>query len=170
MKRLFFFLVLTLSIVGQAAAQDVANEIIKLSKAIVDDQKQDLQTRRIAYFKVNVVNYMKMKVRDEVLRDTNDVKGFNDKIKMLNEQSYAMYQFVNLFVKRLSESTKNEAKEVVMTRFRNASINNPLFNDMDLDLVEAYIRTEGYITKFSLDTYWTKALEQARTELRAKGL
>ena len=44
MKRLFFFLVLTLSIVGQAAAQDVANEIIKLSKAIVDDQKQDLQT------------------------------------------------------------------------------------------------------------------------------
>ena len=87
MKRLFFFLVLTLSIVGQAAAQDVANEIIKLSKAIVDDQKQDLQTRRIAYFKVNVVNYMKMKVRDEVLRDTNDVKGFNDKIKMLNEQS-----------------------------------------------------------------------------------
>ena len=164
MKRLFFFLVLTLSLVGQAAAQDVANEIIKLSKAIVDDQKQDLQTRRIAYFKVNVVNYMKMKVRDEVLRDTNDVKGFNDKIKMLNEQSYAMYQFVNLFVKRLSESTKNEAKEVVMTRFRNASINNPLFNDMDLDLVLSYYNNPEYLTSFSLDTDWVKALDEVRSK------
>lgn len=164
MKRLFFFLVLTLSIVGQAAAQDVANEIIKLSKAIVDDQKQDLQTRRIAYFKVNVVNYMKMKVRDEVLRDTNDVKGFNDQIKMLNEQSYAMYQFVNLFVKRLSESTKNEAKEVVMMRFRNASINNPLFNDMDLDLVLSYYNNPEYLTRFSLDTDWVKALDEVRSK------
>ena len=107
---------------------------------------------------------MKMKVRDEVLRDTNDVKGFNDKIKMLNEQSYAMYQFVNLFVKRLSESTKNEAKEVVMTRFRNASINNPLFNDMDLDLVLSYYNNPEYLTRFSLDTDWVKALDEVRSK------
>ena len=164
MKRLFFFLVLTLAISGQAAAQDVANEIIKLSKSIVDDPKQDLQTRRIAYFKVNVINYMKMKVRDEALRDTNDVKGFNDKIKMLNEQSYAMYQFVNLFVKRLSESAKKEAKDIVIARFRNASINNPMFNDTDLDLVLSYYNNPEYLTRFSLDTDWVKALEEIRSK------
>lgn len=165
MKRLFLFLIMALAMSGQAAAQDVANEIIKLSKAIVDDTKQDLQTRRIAYFKVNVINYMKMKVRDEVLRDTNDLKVFNENIKMLNEQSYAMYQFVNLFVKRLSESNKKEAKEVVMTRFRNASINNPLFNDMDLDLVLSYYNNPEYLTRFSLDTDWMKALEEVRDKL-----
>ena len=165
MKRLFLFLIMALAMSGQAAAQDVANEIIKLSKAIVDDTKQDLQTRRIAYFKVNVINYMKMKVRDEVLRDTNDLKVFNANIKMLNEQSYAMYQFVNLFVKRLSESNKKEAKEVVMTRFRNASINNPLFNDMDLDLVLSYYNNPEYLTRFSLDTDWMKALEEVRDKL-----
>ena len=165
MKRLFLFLIMALAMSGQAAAQDVANEIIKLSKAIVDDTKQDLQTRRIAYFKVNVINYMKMKVRDEVLRDTNDLKVFNENIKMLNEQSYAMYQFVNLFVKRLTESNKKEAKEVVMTRFRNASINNPLFNDMDLDLVLSYYNNPEYLTRFSLDTDWMKALEEVRDKL-----
>ena len=165
MKRLFLFLIMALAMSGQAAAQDVANEIIKLSKAIVDDTKQDLQTRRIAYFKVNVINYMKMKVRDEVLRDTNDLKVFNENIKMLNEQSYAMYQFVNLLVKRLSESNKKEAKEVVMTRFRNASINNPLFNDMDLDLVLSYYNNPEYLTRFSLDTDWMKALEEVRDKL-----
>ena len=165
MKRLFLFLIMALAMSGQAAAQDVANEIIKLSKAIVDDTKQDLQTRRIAYFKVNVINYMKMKVRDEVLRDTNDLKVFNENIKMLNEQSYAMYQFVNLFVKRLAESNKKEAKEVVMTRFRNASINNPLFNDMDLDLVLSYYNNPEYLTRFSLDTDWMKALEEVRDKL-----
>ena len=165
MKRLFLFLIMALAMSGQAAAQDVANEIIKLSKAIVDDTKQDLQTRRIAYFKVNVINYMKMKVRDEVLRDTNDLKVFNENRKMLNEQSYAMYQFVNLFVKRLAESNKKEAKEVVMTRFRNASINNPLFNDMDLDLVLSYYNNPEYLTRFSLDTDWMKALEEVRDKL-----
>lgn len=165
MKRLFLFLIMALAMSGQAAAQDVANEIIKLSKAIVDDTKQDLQTRRIAYFKVNVINYMKMKVRDEVLRDTNDLKVFNENMKMLNEQSYAMYQFVNLFVKRLAESNKKEAKEVVMTRFRNASINNPLFNDMDLDLVLSYYNNPEYLTRFSLDTDWMKALEEVRDKL-----
>ena len=165
MKRLFLFLIMALAMSGQAAAEDVANEIIKLSKAIVDDTKQDLQTRRIAYFKVNVINYMKMKVRDEVLRDTNDLKVFNENMKMLNEQSYAMYQFVNLFVKRLAESNKKEAKEVVMTRFRNASINNPLFNDMDLDLVLSYYNNPEYLTRFSLDTDWMKALEEVRDKL-----
>ena len=165
MKRLFLFLIMALAMSGQAAAQDVANEIIKLSKAIVDDTKQDLQTRRIAYFKVNVINYMKMKVRDEVLRDTNDLKVFNENMKMLNEQSYAMYQFVNLFVKRLAESNKKEAKEVVMTRFRNAAINNPLFNDMDLDLVLSYYNNPEYLTRFSLDTDWMKALEEVRDKL-----
>ena len=76
-----------------------------------------------------------------------------------------MYQFVNLFVKRLAESNKKEAKEVVMTRFRNASINNPLFNDMDLDLVLSYYNNPEYLTRFSLDTDWMKALEEVRDKL-----
>ncbi len=164
MKKLFFFLAISLLMAGHAKAQDVANEIKRISKLVVDDQKQDLQSRRIAYFKVNVVDYLKMKVRDEVLKDTNDLKVFNDNIAMINEQSYAMYEFVNLFVKRLSEANKEEAKDIVVARFKNASLNHPLFNDMDLELVQSYVNNEEYLTRFSLDTNWVKALEEIRSK------
>lgn len=164
MKKLFFFLAISLLMAGHAKGQDVANEIKRISKLVVDDQKQDLQSRRIAYFKVNVVDYLKMKVRDEVLKDTNDLKLFNDNIAMINEQSYAMYEFVNLFVKRLSEANKEEAKDIVVARFKNASLNHPLFNDMDLELVQSYVNNEEYLTRFSLDTNWVKALEEIRSK------
>lgn len=164
MKKLFFFLAISLLTAGHAKAQDVANEIKRISKLVVDDQKQDLQSRRIAYFKVNVVDYLKMKVRDEVLKDTNDLKVFNDNIAMINEQSYAMYEFVNLFVKRLSEANKEDAKDIVVARFKNASLNHPLFNDMDLELVQSYVNNEEYLTRFSLDTNWVKALEEIRSK------
>ena len=164
MKKLFFFLAISLLMAGHAKGQDVANEIKRISKLVVDDQKQDLQSRRIAYFKVNVVDYLKMKVRDEVLKDTNDLKVFNDNIAMINEQSYAMYEFVNLFVKRLSEANKEEAKDIVVARFKNASLNHPLFNDMDLELVQSYVNNEEYLTRFSLDTNWVKALEEIRSK------
>lgn len=162
MKKLFLFLSLAMIMAGHAKAQDVANEIKRISKQVVDDQKQDLQTRRIAYFKVNAIDYMKMKIRDEVMRDTNDLKTYNENIKLINEQAYAMYEYVNLFVKRLAAAKTAEAKDIVVARFRTASINNPLFNDMDLELVQSYVNNDSYLTRFSLDTNWEKALEEIR--------
>ena len=164
MKKLFIVLAMSLLAATHIMAQDVANEIKRISKEVADDQKQDLQTRRIAYFKVAVVDYLKMKVREEVLKDTNNIKVFNDNIKMINEQAYAMYEFVNLFVKRLSKADKEEAKEVIMAKFKKASLNNPLFNDMDIELVQSYVNNDGYLTRFSLDTDWVKALEEMRLQ------
>lgn len=163
MRKIFIVLALSLFAATQTKAQDVANEIKRISKEVVDDQKQDLQTRRIAYFKVAVIDYLKMKVREDVMRDTTNVKVFNDNIKMINEQSYAMYEFVNLFVKHLAKADKEEAKEVVVAKFRKASLNNPLFNDMDIELVQSYVNNDGYLTRFSLDTDWLKALEEVRS-------
>ena len=157
MKKLFIVLAMSLLAATHTMAQDVANEIKRISKEVADDQKQDLQTRRIAYFKVAVVDYLKMKVREEVLKDTNN-------IKMINEQAYAMYEFVNLFVKRLSKADKEEAKEVIMAKFKKASLNNPLFNDMDIELVQSYVNNDGYLTRFSLDTDWVKALEEMKLQ------
>lgn len=164
MKNLFFLIAMALLVAMPVKAQDVANEIKRISKAVADDSKKDLQTRRIAYFKVNAVDYIKMKVRDEILKDTTDLKIYNENIKMINEQAYAMYEFVNLFVKRLSEAGKTGAKELVLAKFRNASLNHPLFNDMDLELVQSYVNNEDYLTRFSLDTDWIKALEEIRSK------
>ena len=48
MKKLFFVIAIALMMVGQAKAQEVANEIKRISKAVVDDPKQDVQVRRVA--------------------------------------------------------------------------------------------------------------------------
>lgn len=162
MKKLFFVIAIALMMVGQAKAQEVANEIKRISKAVVDDPKQDVQVRRVAYFKVNVVDYMKMKIRDIVAGNPKDKEAINKNIKMVNEQAYAMYEFVNLYIKQLAEAKTPESKDLVGKEFRAASLNNPLFNDTDLEVVQSYVNNDNYLTRFSLDTNWVKALEEVK--------
>ncbi|MBR6016387.1 MAG: hypothetical protein IK067_04565, partial [Prevotella sp.] len=87
---------------------------------------------------------------------------FNKTVTMLNEQSFAMHEFVNFYMERLGAAKKKEDRDVVMTVFRNASINHPLFNDMDKELILSYYNNENYLTRFSLDTDWVKALAVVR--------
>lgn len=144
-----------------ADAQKVYHEILKLSEKVANDKSKDLQTRKVATFKVDELKYMAMKMR-ELMPDST--------VTLLDNQAYAMYDFVNLYVKKLSEAKSKKDKALILDIFKSASIQNPWFNDMDLDLIEGYIRSEGYITSFSLDTNWMKAVEQARGELRRSGL
>ena len=144
-----------------ADEQKVYHEILKLSEKVANDKSNDLQTRKVATFKVDELKYMAMKMR-ELMPDST--------VTLLDNQAYAMYDFVNLYMKKLSEAKSKKDKALILDIFKSASIQNPWFNDMDLDLIEGYIRSEGYITSFSLDTNWMKAVEQARSELRRRGL
>ena len=143
-------------------AQDVFYEILRTSKAVAEDKSKDIETRKIATFKYDELSYMAMKVRDDVLRDTTDLEFFNQTVKMLNEQSYAMHEFLTLYMKRLTSTKKKTERDIIITVFRDASINNPLFNDLDKELVLAYYNNDNYITQFSLDTDWIKALEAVK--------
>ena len=49
-----------------------------------------------------------------------------------------------------------------MARFKNASISNSRFNDTDKELVLSYYDNSNYMTQFSLDTDWVKALAEVR--------
>ncbi len=71
-----------------------------------------------------------------------------------------MIEFVNLFVSRLSEIKKDKDKEMLKAKFRTATINNSLFNDVDKEVIYSYVDNENYITQFSLDTDWPKALAE----------
>lgn len=161
MKKAIMILVVALSFIADIQAQEVYKEILKLSENTANDNSKDIESRKIATFKVDELKYMAMKTR-EMMPDST--------VNVLDNQAYAMYDFVNLYVKKLSEAKNQKGKDNVAEIFKNASIQNPRFNDMDLDLVESYIRNEGYITKFSLDTDWLKAAGQARRQLREKGL
>ncbi|MDD6940463.1 MAG: hypothetical protein PUI90_05965, partial [Prevotella stercorea] len=79
----------------------------------------------------------------------------------LGQQTDALIEFVNLYVKRLAAAGKKD-KEMVKAKFRAASINNSLFNDVDKEVVYSYVDNDKFITNFSLDTDWVKALEAAK--------
>ena len=161
MKKLLFMLLITLATTQNAKCQEVYKEILRLSTNVANDKSKGLQNRKIATFKVDALNYMAMKM-NEVMPDST--------VRTLDVEAYALYDFVNLYINKISEAKTKKAKADIIGLFKSASLQNPRFNDMDLDLVEAYIKNEGYLTKFSLDTNWSKALEQARTELRKRGL
>ena len=77
-------------------------------------------------------------------------------------QTSAMIDFVNLYIKRLSQEKKKAQKDLIMTRYKNLTIQNALFNDMDKDIIYAYVDNENFLTQFSLDTNWVKCLEDVR--------
>ena len=59
------------------------------------------------------------------------------------------------------EKKKNQ-RDIIMSRFKKVTIENALFNDMDKDIIYAYVDYYNFITQFSLDTNWVKALEEVR--------
>ena len=143
-------------------AQDVFKEIQRMSKSVAKDPTKDIETRKIATFKSDVLTYMGMKIRENVVVDTADIAFFNENVKILNEQSLAMYEFLNMFMEKLSTAGKGREKDIIMTVFKAASINNPYFMDNDHELVLAYYNNDKYLTQFSLDTDWIKALEEVK--------
>ena len=98
-----------------ASAQDVLNEIVKMSQATVNDTTQNIVVRKTAVFKYDAMTYLRSKMlpASAVLSDNVDLKKFNEIIRTLNEQALAMNQYVTLYEKRLKEAKKKN-KDVVM--------------------------------------------------------
>lgn len=146
---------------GSAQAQEVYHEILRLSKAAANDKRNDMESRKVNTFKVDALNYMVMKAREQMPDST---------LTMLNYQAYALYDYVNLYVKKLGEAKSKRAKEHVLQLFRQASVDNPRYYDNDKKVSDAYLFNENFITNFSLDTNWIAAIEQVRKQLRKEGL
>lgn len=148
MKKILIAVVLVcMSFIG-ANAQSVYNEVYRISRQAADSTQLDLESRKVAMFKVNALKYLS----DKSLELMPDSSAY-----MLDRQAYALYDFVDYYTTRLANAKKNSEKEVVMTVFKNATLNNPRFNDPDHDYVWAYINNTNFITPFSLDTDWEKA-------------
>ena len=162
MKKIILMAVISLATATTAMAQDVFRILLDDAKSVADDRTKDIETRKIATFKYDELSYMAMKVRDDVLRDTTNLEFFNKTVTMLNEQSLAMHEYIQLYMERLAKAKKKSDRDIVITIFKDASINNPLFNDMDKELILSYFNNDTFITQFSLDTDWVKALEAVR--------
>ena len=96
MKKILMTAVVLL-LTASANAQDVFKLLLQDAKTVAEDKSKDLETRKIATFKYDELSYMAMQVRDDVLRDSTDLDFFNRTVTMLNEQSFAMYEFIEFY-------------------------------------------------------------------------
>ena len=136
------------------SAQEIYNEVKKIQKqaeTFANDTTKDLNERKISCFKYDAIYYLVDRASQE--------DRFTE--YELGQQTDALIEFVNLYVKRLAAAGKKD-KEMVKAKFRAASINNSLFNDVDKEVVYSYVDNDKFITNFSLDTDWVKALEAAK--------
>ena len=77
-----------------------------------------------------------------------------------------MYDYENLFNKEYSRARTDKQKQRIIKIFRDVSINNPLYNDPDRQFVLSYYNREDFLTQFSLDTNWIKAVAEVKERLK----
>lgn len=157
MKKLFIILALVCMSVLSTSAQEIYDEVRRIekeAKAFANDTKNNLEARKIATFKYDAIYYLIDKASQEPLFSEYE----------LGVQTNAMIEFVNLFVSKLSTLKKNKDKDTLKAVFRTATINNSLFNDVDKEVIYSYVDNENFITQFSLDTDWPKALAEVQSK------
>lgn len=157
MKKLFIILALVCMSVLSTSAQEIYDEVRRIekeAKAFANDTKNNLEARKIATFKYDAIYYLIDKASQEPLFSEYE----------LGVQTNAMIEFVNLFVSKLSTLKKNKEKDMLKAVFRTATINNSLFNDVDKEVIYSYVDNENFITQFSLDTDWPKALAEVQSK------
>lgn len=131
-------------------AQQVYNELRMKARNTVDDQKANMMVRKISQFKLDALNYLAIKMREEMP---------DSSVYFLDKQALAMDNFVNFYIERLIASMQlpNVEQVKMIKMFMDISFSNPLFNDKDMELTLSYYNCQECMTRFSLDTDWRKA-------------
>ena len=149
MKKLI--LLALLAIATTAQGQEAYNELRQKAKTTISNPNANAVVKQISQFKLDALNYMAIKMR-EVMPDSSAT--------FLDKQAIAMDNFVNFYIEKLIESTKQPNVEQVkmIKMFMDASYSNPLFEDKDTELVLSYYNSADSMTRFSRDTDWRKAV------------
>lgn len=154
MKRLASILVASM-LVSTLSAQAIYKEVKMMkqrSETLMNDTTKSMDTRLVACFKNDALYYLISKAGEESTFTEYE----------LGRQANAMVEFVNLYVKRLSEEKRKKDRDIVLAKFKDATIQNSLFNDNDKEVTYGYVDNDRYLTQFSLDTDWVKALAAVR--------
>lgn len=153
MKKIFITLMLFCSFAMQSSAQEIYEEVKNIMasyEAEKNDTTKNIELRKIATFKYDAIYYLLLQTEGETERE-------------LGNQVASMIDFVNLFLERVQEGRKDKKnKELVLAKFKAASLEHAKYNDTDKETVYAYVDHPNFITQFSLDTDWIKALEAVK--------
>lgn len=158
MRKYLLLLIALLGLSAQSvSAQEIYKEVVRLksnAETLMNDTTKSMDVRKVACFKNDALYYLIDKAADAP--DFSEME--------LGRQANAMIDFVNLFVKRLSQERKKKDKDIVMAIYKNATTGNPLFNDPEKEITYGYVDNDNYLTQFSLDTDWVKALNAVKKQ------
>ena len=152
MKKYLLLLIMACFTVSAANAQEIYKEVVRLktnAETLMNDTTKNMDVRKVACFKNDALYYLIDKAADAP--DFSELE--------LGKQANAMIEFVNTFIKRLSQEKKKKDKNIILATYKNATTSNPLFSDPEKEVTYGYVDNEKYITQFSLDTDWVKALQ-----------
>lgn len=158
MKKLFLLLFVITSLSIPSSAQEIYNAMLKSQKEIVNNCNSNLTLKKLAQFKVTALEYLKEKAfkSDKVITT-----------KFMDDQAYYMNEFVNSFIQNVlvNQALKKPDRKKRIMLYVDASGSNPLFEDTDKEVCDAYVTAGNQLTPFSLDTDWVKALAAVESEL-----
>lgn len=172
MRKIIMSLLLMLTLSAGASAQEVRQRVFQQihdkAFAVANDSKKAMSVRKLAIFRVDAVNYLSSKTLSALTDTTRhltpeDVAELNNQ---LDSMAYFMYDYENLFNKEYSRARTDKQKQRIIKIFRDVSINNPLYNDPDRQFVLSYYNREDFLTQFSLDTNWIKAVAEVKERLK----
>ncbi|MCI6619132.1 MAG: hypothetical protein MSD82_09770 [Prevotella sp.] len=155
MKKLLVSLILCCACVSGVSAQAIYKEVKRIlqeAETIKYDTSKNIEDRKIATFKWDAIYYMIMKAAED------------DKFTEveLGKQTNAMIDFVNIYTKRYAKTRGKNDREALTATFKKLSLSYPLFNDNEKEIVDAYVNNPKFITQFSIDCNWVRALEAIR--------
>ena len=158
MKKFLPIILLLCLLPLKMSAQDVYNYLLDATTNTVNNPTSSYTQVRIAQFKRTALVYLKRKAFETMPEVTE---------QFLNKQAYYMSEYVALFFDELLKGKKDDdnKRKAKIYLFMDTSKANPLFNDPDTDITDAYIIEGNELTPFSLNTDWQKAYGAVKVEL-----
>lgn len=158
MKKILTVLMLLIGM--NVTAQEVYNELRQKNKTVIENPQSNDFARKISQFKVDALNYMAIKVQEEIP---------DSSVYFLDRQALAMNKYVTFYIQKLIElNNMPQSLQTQMTKmFMDVSRENPLFKDKDKEMVLSYYNSGESLTRFSLDTDWEKALETIEKKMKS---
>lgn len=159
MKKILFTAFLATCTMLQVNAQNLYKTVYNSAVKIVNNPNSSQEQIDINQFEVTVLNYLNAQVQKRALvKDTY----------FYDSQAVNLKSFVDDFIYYVTKARaiSTEKRKEVIACYREASLNNPLFNDNDKERVYCYVNDTKTFTPFSLDTDWEKAYDQATANIK----
>lgn len=161
MRKILIIALMGIISTGNIKAQEVFNQVVNNAKLVLEDPRADSFLTAVSQFKYTAMQFLCTTAIKQ--------KGGPVEANMLDRQALALNNFIISYFRELGKAQKSSdsAQKDIMKRFWRACNENPMFENQDREITDAFINDPDCITPFSINTNWVMA-EKAVTEKSKK--